>query len=144
MISGNISRIEKITYQGKVRNEKKTNYFILLLITNMKTYEKINETSFKVSEVKELSSEINVLEQLQTMAAQASNIRKIVWQAKQLKDTVNKTVDWYNTWVWILNEAKDKCGLEFKKLDPIVIPEGFVLEKLDIESLPMIDIKKET
>ena len=36
MISGNISRTEKITYQGKVRNEKKTNYFILLFITNMK------------------------------------------------------------------------------------------------------------
>lgn len=109
----------------------------------MKTYEKINDTTFKVSEVKELSSEINVLEQLANMANQVSSIKKIVWQAKQLKDTVNKTVERYNTWVWILNEAKDSCELEFKKLDPIVIPEWFVLEELDIESLPTIDIKKD-
>lgn len=41
MISGNISRTEKITYQGKVRNEKKTNYFILLFITIMKKSDKV-------------------------------------------------------------------------------------------------------
>ncbi len=39
----------------------------------------------------------------------------------------------------ILNEAKDKCGLEFKKLDPMAIPEGFILEELDLDCIPNIE-----
>ena len=72
----------------------------------MKTYEKLTETSFKVSETKKLEAEINVLNQLENMASQLSWIKKIIWQAKQLKETAINTVEWYNTWADILNEAK--------------------------------------
>ena len=109
----------------------------------MKTYEKLSETSFKVSETKKLESEINVLNQLENMASQLSWIKKIIWQAKQLKETVINTVEWYNTWADILNEAKDKCKLAFKKLDKIQLVDDFVLEDLDIEQLPKIDIRKD-
>lgn len=109
----------------------------------MKTYEKLTETSFKVSETKKLESEINVLTQLENMASQLSWIKKIIWQAKQLKETVINTVERYNTWAGIINEAKEKCGLAVKKLDIIKLADDFVLENLDIEKLPKIDIKKD-
>ena len=109
----------------------------------MKTYEKLTETSFKVSETKKLESEINVLEQLENMATQLSWIKKIIWQTKQLKETVIKTVERYNTWADILNEAKDKCWLAFKKLDKIQLADDFVLENLNIEDFPKIDIRKD-
>lgn len=109
----------------------------------MKQYEKLSETSFKVSETKTLESSIDALNQLEAMASQLSSIKKIIVQAKQLKENVIQTVEWYNTRADILNEAKENCWLSYKKLERIELDKEFILEKLDIESFPKIDIKKD-
>ena len=54
--------------------------------------------------------------------------------SKTAKETVINTVEWYNTWADILNEAKDKCKLAFKKLDKIKLADVLLLENLDIEN----------
>ena len=43
----------------------------------------------------------------------------------------------------ILNEAKENCWLSYKKLEKVVLDKEFVLEELDVESFPKIDIKKD-
>jgi len=109
----------------------------------MKTYEKLSETSFKVSEVKELSSEIDALKQFEAIASQLSGIRKMIAQAKQLKETVKQTVEWYNTRADILNDAKSNCDLSYKELTKIELPDEFTLEDFDLSMIPEIDISKD-
>jgi len=110
----------------------------------MKEYKKIDEMTFEVKETKELKDTIDVKAQLELLAQQASRIRSIIWQVKQNRDIVSKTIDRYNTWVDILNEAKEKCHLAFKELEKIELPEDFKLEDLDPEKdFPKIDIKRE-
>lgn len=109
----------------------------------MKTYTKLSTTSFKVSETKTLESNIEALKQLEAMASQLSAIKKIIAQAKQLKENVIQTVEWYNTRVDILNEAKENCWLSYKRLEKVILDKEFVLEELDVESFPKIDIKKD-
>lgn len=109
----------------------------------MKNYKKIDEITFEVSEVKELKDTINVPAQLELLAQQMWRIKSLVWQAKQSKEIINKTVERYNTRVDILNTAKSECHLAMKELEKIELLEDFVVENIDVEKLPKIDIHRD-
>ena len=108
-----------------------------------RTYWKIDWTHFKVSEVKELSSDIDIYEKFSEMASRINEIRKIVADSKAKKDLIIRCADVYNTRVEIIEEAKKECELDIKIPAKVELPEGFHIEDLDLESLPKIDIHKE-
>lgn len=88
-----------------------------------KIYTKVNEMGFTVEETKTLKDTIDVKAQLNLLAQQCGRVKSIVAQVRQNKDLIAKTVEWYNTWVDILNEAKATCHLAYKELDKIKLPE---------------------
>lgn len=108
-----------------------------------KVYKKLSNTDFKVSEVKELSSDIKGLEQLELLAWQLNTIKKFVAQAQEMKIKTIQIADWYNTRVDIMNDAKIELWLDYKALKKIELPEEFSLENLDLNIIPAIDIKKD-
>ena len=108
-----------------------------------KIYTKVNELSFTVEETKTLKDTIDAKAQFELMAKQVSRIKSIVGQTVQSKDLISKTVERYNTWVDILNEAKANCHLAYKELDKIVLPENWTVENIDLSKLPKIDIKRD-
>ena len=80
---------------------------------------------------------------MQLLANAMNQIKQFIQQAKNAQDQVKWYVERYNNWVEILNTAKEKCDLDYKKLEPID-PE--VLKNLidcDVEKLPTIDIEPE-
>ena len=108
-----------------------------------KIYTKVNELSFTVEETKTLKDTIDVKAQLDLLTQQCGRIKSIVAQARQNKDLIAKTVEWYNTWVDILNEAKANCHLAYKELDKIVLPENWAVENIDLSKLPKIDVTRD-
>lgn len=108
-----------------------------------KIYTKVNELSFTVEETKTLKDTIDAKAQFELMAKQVSRIKSIVGQTVQSKDLISKTVERYNTWVDILNEAKANCHLAYKELDKIVLPENWTVENIDLSKLPKIDVTRD-
>lgn len=127
---------------GAVIQEKIVFLFAKILKMG-KIYTKVNEMSFKVEETKTLSDTIDVTAQFEMLAQNMGRLKSIVAQAQKNRDLVSKTVEWYNTWVDILNEAKETCHLAYNKLDPIVLPDEWTVENLDIEKRPKINIKRD-
>ena len=127
---------------GAVIQEKIVFLFAKILKMG-KIYTKVNEMSFKVEETKTLSDTIDVTAQFEMLAQNMGRLKSIVAQAQKNRDLVSKTVEWYNTWVDILNEAKETCHLAYNKLDPIVLPGEWTVENLDIEKRPKINIKRD-
>lgn len=108
-----------------------------------KIYTKVNELSFTVEETKTLKDTIDVKAQLDLLTQQCGRIKSIVAQARQNKDLIAKTVEWYNTWVDILNEAKETCHLAYTKLSKIVLPENWTVENIDLDKLPKITVARD-
>lgn len=108
-----------------------------------KTYTKVNETTFTVEETKTLKDQVDAKAQFELMAQQVSRVKSIVGQVKQNRDLIEKTVNWYNTWVDILNDAKKSCHLAYKELEKITLPEGWTVENIDLSKLPKIDIARD-
>jgi len=108
-----------------------------------KIYTKVNETTFTVEETKTLKDNVDAKAQFELMAQQISRVKSIVGQVKQNRDLIEKTVNWYNTWVDILNEAKANCHLAYKELEKITLPEGWTVENIDLSKLPKLDIKRD-
>jgi hypothetical protein len=88
---------------------------------NKRVYTKINETTFKVDELRELTDTIEVGQTLTNMAGAISKLRSYVGNVAQLKAEFENAVKWYNLWVDILAEAKEQVKLAVK------VPEKFEL-----------------
>jgi len=106
-----------------------------------KVFTKISETTFKVEEERHLEDVIDTARQFEQMAGVVSKMRQVVSQVSQFKTTFNGYVDWYNTWVDILADAKDTVKLAIKVPERIELSEGYKLEDIDINKLPSIDIR---
>lgn len=106
-------------------------------------YTKLEDGKFRVERDQHAVSEIAPLEQFKLLAQAMNQIKWLIQQAKNAQLQVWQYVERYNTWVEILNNAKEKCDLDYKKLDAID-PE--LLKNLidcDVEKLPHIDIEPE-
>jgi len=108
-----------------------------------KLYTKVDETHFTVEETKTLKDQVDAMAQFSLMAQQISRVRSIVGQTVQNKELIRKTVERYNTWVDILNEAKANCHLAYKELEKIILPEDRTVENIDLSKLPKIDIARD-
>jgi len=108
-----------------------------------KLYTKVDETHFTVEETKTLKDQVDAMAQFTLMAQQISRVKSIVGQVKQNRDLIEKTVNWYNTWVDILNDAKKSCHLAYKELEKITLPEDRTVENIDLSKLPKLDIKRD-
>jgi anion-transporting ArsA/GET3 family ATPase len=106
-----------------------------------KVFTKISETTFKVEEERHLEDVIDTAKQFEQMAGVVSKMRQVVSQVSQFKTNFNGYVDWYNTWVDILTDAKDTVKLAIKVPERIELSEGYKLEDIDINKLPRIDIR---
>ena len=106
-------------------------------------YTKLEDGKFKVERDQHAVSEITPLEQMKLLANAMNQIKWLITQAKNAQLQVGQYVDWYNQRVEILNTAKEKCDLDYKKLEAID-PE--LLKNLidcDVEKLPHIDVEPE-
>lgn len=106
-------------------------------------YTKLEDGKFRVERDQHASSDITPLEQFKQLANVMNQIKWLITQAKNAQLQVGQFVDWYNQRVEIMNNAKEKCDLNYKKLEAID-PE--VLKNLidcDVEKLPTIDIEPE-
>lgn len=106
-------------------------------------FTKLEDGKFRVERDQHAVSEIAPIEQMKLLAQAMNQIKWLIDQAKNAQNQIQWYVEWYNNWVEILNNAKEKCDLNFKKLEPID-PE--VLKNLidcDPEKLPTIDVEPE-
>ena len=106
-------------------------------------YTKLEDGKFRVERDQHATSDIAPLNQMQLLANAMNQIKQFIQQAKNAQDQVKWYVERYNNRVEILNTAKEKCDLDYKKLEAID-PE--VLKNLidcDVEKLPTIDIEPE-
>lgn len=106
-------------------------------------YTKLEDGKFRVERDQHASSDIAPLEQFKLLAQAMNQIKWLIQQAKNAQEQVKWYVEWYNTWVEILNNAKKELDLDYKELEAID-PE--VLKNLidcDVEKLPHLDLEPE-
>lgn len=106
-------------------------------------YTKLEDGKFRIERDQHAVSEIAPLEQFKLLAQAMNQIKWLIQQAKNAQNQVGQYAERYNTRVEILNNAKEKCDLDYKKLEAID-PE--LLKNLidcDVEKLPHIDIEPE-
>lgn len=106
-------------------------------------YTKIDETTFKVEQDRHLEEEMKVADQLNVLAQLLNNMKQCVAQANDYQEKFVKIAESYNTFVDILQEAKDSCGYKYKLPAKIEIPDCFDIIEVKIENLPSVDISKE-
>lgn len=106
-------------------------------------YTKLEDGKFRVERDQHASSDIAPLEQFKLLAQAMNQIKWLIQQARNAQNQVWQYVERYNTWVGIMNEAKEKCELDYKKLEAINPEDLKNLIDCDVEKLPKIDIEPE-
>lgn len=106
-------------------------------------YTKIDETTFKVEQDRHLEEDMKIADQLNVLAQCLNNMKQLVAEANELQNRFVKVAEWYNTFVDILQEAKDSCWYDYKLPAKIEIPDCFDIIEVKIENLPSVDISKE-
>jgi len=110
-------------------------------MADKKTFKKLSETSFQLDEVKSFSNKVNCIQIMQQLTAGVNQIKQMVWQAIQGKAQVKQVIAWYNSWVDVLAEAKEKVKLAIAIPEKINFGKDFDVTNIDLTKLPKIDIK---
>ena len=67
----------------------------------------------------------------------------MITQAKNQQAQALKIAEWYNIRVWIMNNAKEKLNLDFKKMEEINVDVLKNIIDCNPEDLPRIDVEPE-
>lgn len=108
-----------------------------------KTYEKVNETTFKWSEERHLEGEIDAIQYLKFLAERLNGMRQMIKSANQAQENFVKLVEEYNEHVKVLTEAKEKLHLAVEAPELIDLPDCFSIIEAKEENLPKISIKRD-
>lgn len=108
--------------------------------TLKRTFEKVDELTFKITETQDVSENIDAIAQLNNLAQALNKLRQLTATANKAQDEFVKRVDWYNEWRSILLEAKEKLHLAISIPDEIKLPSCFSIIEVDIEKLPKVDV----
>lgn len=106
-------------------------------------YTKLEDGKFRVERDQHAVSEIAPIEQFKLLAQAMNQIKWLIQQAKNAQEQVKWYIERYNNRVEILNNAKEKCDLDFKKLEAINPEDLKNLIDCDVEKLPYIDVEPE-
>ena len=106
-------------------------------------YTKLEDGKFRVERDQHAVSDIAPIEQMKLLAQAMNQIKWLITQAKNAQSQVGQYVERYNTRVEILNNAKEKCDLDYKKLEAIDTELLKNLIDCEVEKLPHIDIEPE-
>lgn len=106
-------------------------------------YTKLEDGKFRVERDQHAVSDIAPIEQMKLLAQAMNQIKWLITQAKNAQEQVKWYVERYNNRVEILNNAKEKCDLDYKKLDAINPDDLKNLIDCDVEKLPYLDLEPE-
>lgn len=108
-----------------------------------RTYTKIDEFTFKVEQDRHLEEEMKIDEKLNVLAQLLNNMRSCVTGANEYQEKFVKTAEAYNSFLDIMQEAKDECWFDYKLPAKVEIPDCFDIIEVKIENIPTVDISKE-
>ena len=106
-----------------------------------RTYTKVDEFTFKVEEDRHLEETMKIDEKFNYLAQLLNWLRECVKNANEFQDKFVKITETYNWYVDMLQEAKDKCGFEYKLPEKITIPDCFDIIEVKMENIPTVDFK---
>lgn len=106
-----------------------------------RTYTKIDEFTFKCEQDRHIEEKMKIDEKLNYLAQCLNWLRQCVATANDMQDKFVRIVETYNTYVDILQEAKDACWYTFKLPKKIELPECFDIIEVDMKNIPTIEVK---
>jgi hypothetical protein len=107
-------------------------------------FTKLDDGLFRVEKDTHATSDIKPIEQMQLMANQMQQLISMITQAKNQQAQALKIAEWYNIRVGIMNNAKEKLNLDFKKMEEINVDVLKNIIDCNPEDLPRIDVEPET
>lgn len=108
-----------------------------------RTYTKIDDFTFKVEQDRHLEEKMNIHDKLNVLAQLLNNMKQCVIWANEYQEKFVKVAESYNTFLEIMQEAKDECWFDYKLPAKIDIPDCFDIMEVKVENLPTVDIKTE-
>lgn len=105
-------------------------------------FEKISDVAFKVSETREVKAEINIPEKLSYFTTVINSIKAVKGEIEKLRNATIQNVKNYETWREVVNDAIEKEGFDFEKIPELKLDDDFIVDNIDLEKLPKIEIKE--